>query len=105
MVMAQPSPTEMAKGLVTVHADPEYLKLMVANIGAVIMPWMIYFQQSAIVAKGLRTQSDQAHERADTMIGCLLTQGIMIGTLVTMAATRSITKTDSLETVQDMADA
>lgn len=105
MVMARPSPTEMMEGLATVHTDPAYLKLMVANIGAVIMPWMIYFQQSAIVAKGLGTPSEAMSERCDTLVGSLLTQGIMIGTLITMAATRSLTRVDHLETVGDMANA
>jgi Mn2+/Fe2+ NRAMP family transporter len=33
--------------------DHEYLNLIAANVGAVIMPWMIFYQQSAIVDKGL----------------------------------------------------
>ena len=45
MLIAQPSLVEMVRGMGTVHNDPSYFKLIAANIGAVIMPWMIYFQQ------------------------------------------------------------
>ena len=34
-------------------ADHKYLYLVAGNIGAVIMPWMIFFQQSALVEKGV----------------------------------------------------
>ena len=33
--------------------DRKYLYLASANIGAVIMPWMVFFQQSSIVERGL----------------------------------------------------
>jgi len=33
--------------------DTNYLYLVAANIGAVIMPWMIFYQQSAVVEKRL----------------------------------------------------
>merc|ERR1711970_216788 len=36
-----------------VEADGEWWKLLVANIGAVVMPFMIFYQQSAVVDKGL----------------------------------------------------
>ena len=34
--------------------DPKYLYLVSANIGAVIMPWMVFFQQSSVVEKKLK---------------------------------------------------
>ena len=105
MIMARPSPLEVLEGLGTMHTDPGYLKLVAANIGAVIMPWMIYFQQSAIVAKGLTSPEAEAKERTDTLAGALLTQLIMISTLVTMAATRGVTHTVALRDVSEMAAA
>jgi Mn2+/Fe2+ NRAMP family transporter len=51
---AGPDGREMLAGLA--HApltDPEYLYLVTANIGAVIMPWMVFYQQSAVVEKRL----------------------------------------------------
>lgn len=86
MFLLHPSPSDVLKGTFTFHADSEYLKLVAANIGAVIMPWMIYFQQSAIVARRLTTKEDIAVEQKQTLFGSVLTQLVMIGTLVTLAA-------------------
>ena len=33
--------------------NADYVYLIAANIGAVIMPWMVFYQQSAVVDKGL----------------------------------------------------
>jgi NRAMP (natural resistance-associated macrophage protein)-like metal ion transporter len=66
--------------------DRSYLLLVAGNIGAVIMPWMIFYQQSATVDKGLQV-ADLGPARADTAIGSVLTQCIMIAVIVTTAAT------------------
>ena len=66
--------------------DYSYLLLIASNIGAVIMPWMIFYQQSAVVDKGLTTK-DMNFARFDTALGAVLTQGIMIAIIVTTAAT------------------
>jgi Mn2+/Fe2+ NRAMP family transporter len=63
-----------------------YLLLVASNIGAVIMPWMIFYQQSATVDKGLR-RADLGPARLDTAIGAVVTQIIMIAIIVTTAAT------------------
>jgi len=64
------------------------MMLMVANIGAVIMPFMLFFQQSAVVTRQLKPGADEHAERVDTMVGSSLTQLIMIGALMTTAASR-----------------
>jgi Mn2+/Fe2+ NRAMP family transporter len=66
--------------------DRSYLLLVAGNIGAVIMPWMIFYQQSATVDKQLRVK-DLALARVDTAIGAVATQLIMIAIVVTTAAT------------------
>lgn len=66
--------------------DTAYLLLIASNIGAVIMPWMIFYQQSAVVDKGLRLP-DLALARIDTAIGAAATQIIMTAIVVTTAAT------------------
>jgi NRAMP (natural resistance-associated macrophage protein)-like metal ion transporter len=44
MIWSRPDPEQVAEGLVDIPlADPAYLYLLAANIGAVIMPWMIFF--------------------------------------------------------------
>ena len=66
--------------------DRSYLLLVAGNIGAVIMPWMIFYQQSATVDKGLQP-ADIAFSRIDTAIGAVATQLIMIAIVITTAAT------------------
>lgn len=66
--------------------NSNYLYLLVGNIGAVIMPWMIFYQQSSILDKGL-TYKDIKIVKIDTLIGAIVTQLIMAATLVAVAAT------------------
>lgn len=86
MFLLHPSPSEVFTGMFTFHSDSEYLMLVSTTLGAVIMPWMIYFQQSAVVARRLTTKNDLAEESAQTLFGSFLTQFIMIATMVAMAA-------------------
>jgi Mn2+/Fe2+ NRAMP family transporter len=107
MVMADPHPSQVASGLASIPVtNTGYLFLVAANIGAVIMPWMIFYQQSAVIDKGLGPQHLRL-ARWDTAIGALITQLVMIGMLVTVAATLWAHHDHgvSLQTVQDISDA
>lgn len=66
--------------------NSDYLYLVAANIGAVIMPWMVFYQQSAIADKKLRPEH-YAAARLDTAIGAVVTQLIMAAVLIAAAAT------------------
>jgi len=79
-------PAALLEGLghVPLH-DDGYWYLVAANIGAVIMPWMVFYQQSAVTDKKLRP-SDYAAARWDTALGALLTQVVMAAVLVVAAA-------------------
>ncbi|HET9028739.1 MAG TPA: divalent metal cation transporter, partial [Candidatus Aquilonibacter sp.] len=66
--------------------DPNYILLVASNIGAVIMPWMIFYQQSATVDKGLKIP-DLGFARLDTALGAVFTQAIMCAVIITTAAT------------------
>ena len=86
--------------------DPKYLYLVAANIGAVIMPWMVFYQQSAVVEKGLRHWRSAGRSRADTAIGAVVTQLIMAAVLIATAATLGRSgRSESLGTVQQIAEA
>ncbi len=100
---AQPSLSALAGSSLSIPiADRGYLYLAAANVGAVVMPWMIFYQQSAVVDKGLR-RSDLAAARFDTAIGAVLTQAIMIAILVATAATIGATGgRPSLNTIQEI---
>lgn len=47
------------------------LVILLADIGATITPWMLFFQQGAVSDKGL-TSRDVSHGRFDTALGALL---------------------------------
>ncbi|HKT53932.1 MAG TPA: divalent metal cation transporter [Caulobacteraceae bacterium] len=66
--------------------DPKYLYLVAANLGAVIMPWMIFYQQSAVLDKRLGP-SDLKVARIDTAVGAFVTQGVMAAVLIAAGAT------------------
>jgi NRAMP (natural resistance-associated macrophage protein)-like metal ion transporter len=68
------------------YANKDYLYLAAANIGAVIMPWMIFYQQSAIADKRLRPEH-LAAARCDTAVGAVITQLVMAAVLIACAAT------------------
>lgn len=56
------------------------LTIILANVGATVTPWMIFFQQSAVVDKGL-ARSDLRHARADTAIGAAIAATVAIATV------------------------
>ncbi len=103
---AGPGVADLAAQSVDIPAtDPKYLYLVATNIGAVIMPWMVFYQQSAVVEKKLRV-SDLPAARIDTAIGAVVTQMIMGSVLVATAAALSGGKTGaSLDTVEQIAGA
>ncbi len=85
--------------------DRSYLYLMAANLGAVLMPWMIFYQQSAIVDKGLRREHYRT-ARWDTALGAVMTQLVMAAVLVATAAGLGLRHaTVSLATVGDLSRA
>ncbi len=85
--------------------DPAYMYLVAANIGAVIMPWMIFYQQSAIADKKLRPEHLTA-ARWDTAIGAVITQLVMAAVLIAAAATIAPHAPNAtLATVGDMSQA
>jgi Mn2+/Fe2+ NRAMP family transporter len=84
---AHPNPAAMASDALRIpFLDRAYLYLVAANIGAVIMPWMVFYQQSAVADKGLKPEHFTA-ARWDTAIGALVTQLVMAAVLVAAAAT------------------
>lgn len=82
-----------------------YWLLVAANVGAVIMPWMIFYQQGAVVDKGLSSKVIK-YSRIDTAIGSIVTQVIMGCVLILTASTIGRTNPNTpLENVQQIANA
>src|SRR5690348_14653759 len=59
----------------------EILVLMLATIGATVTPWMLFFQQSAVVDKGMQPR-DIGAGRIDTLIGAALAAVFAIATIL-----------------------
>ncbi|MGH8303529.1 MAG: NRAMP family divalent metal transporter [Steroidobacteraceae bacterium] len=84
---AHPQGAELASGLAHMPvSDSAYLYLVAANIGAVIMPWMIFYQQSAVADKKLRP-CHYRHAQYDTAFGAVIAQAVMAAVLIAAAAT------------------
>lgn len=103
---AHPDPAAMLSGSLSIPwKEPKYLYLVAANIGAVIMPWMVFYQQSAVIEKKL-TIDDLRAARWDTAFGAIVTQVIMAAVLIATAATLGKAHTGAaLDTVQQIAQA
>jgi Mn2+/Fe2+ NRAMP family transporter len=103
---ARPDLSQLARE--SVHfpvLNPNFEYLVAANIGAVIMPWMIFYQQSAIADKKL-TPADFNLARWDTAIGAVITQLVMAVVLIAAAASiRPHAPQASLSTVGQMSQA
>ncbi|HKI91100.1 MAG TPA: divalent metal cation transporter [Gaiellaceae bacterium] len=86
-VIAHPGLHALAAGVTEAQplGNGSYLALVAANVGAVVMPWMLFYQQSAVVEKGLG-ERDLRWARIDTAVGAVLTQVIMGAVLVATAA-------------------
>lgn len=59
----------------------ELFFLLMANIGTTIAPWMVFFQQSAVVDKGMQ-EKDMLWGKLDTAVGAVLTVVVAIGCIV-----------------------
>lgn len=100
-IMAHPTGQALWNGLRTVPlGSSSYVFLLAANVGAVIMPWMIFYQQSAVVDRNL-TRKHLRIARWDTVCGSILTQVIMIAVVVMIAAT--IGRTNPSQPLQTVA--
>jgi Mn2+/Fe2+ NRAMP family transporter len=64
--------------------NKDTLLIVVADIGATVTPWMLFFQQSATVDKGMTTK-DIRFGRIDTVLGATLASAAAIATILATA--------------------
>ena len=104
--LAHPNPQQLIAGLASIPwRSHSYMFLLAANVGAVIMPWMIFYQQGAVIDKRLAITQVRA-ARWDTMIGAVVSQILMIAVVVATAATVGQTHPNQpLENVSQIASA
>ncbi|MCI2413698.1 MAG: divalent metal cation transporter [Candidatus Aramenus sp.] len=90
--------------------SPEFLYLLAVNVGAVIMPFMLFFQASATaekvkamsIVKACDKLEAVSHVRKETLVGALATEGLMA--LVEMAVA-GIDPSTNLVSARDLEDA
>ena len=85
-LLARPNWHEVGHAMLTWTPLPhgngfDILVLMLADIGATVTPWMIFFQQSAVVDKGMQPR-DISAGRLDTLLGALLATIFAIATIL-----------------------
>ena len=103
---AHPDPGSLAGSLWSGQplGNSAYLALVAANVGAVVMPWMVFYQQAAILDKGI-TVRDLRFARINTAIGAVVTQVIMIAVLVATGTSLFHHHAGSLNTVAQISTA
>ncbi|HEY5341117.1 MAG TPA: divalent metal cation transporter [Candidatus Aquilonibacter sp.] len=88
-LLAHPDGAAIARALATWGPIPggfsmAFFTLVLANIGATVTPWMLFFQQSAVVDKGL-ARADLTQARVDTGLGATIAAIVAIATIVAAA--------------------
>ena len=87
--MINPPVDKIISGSFIPHLPPggvtnDLFFLIMANIGTTIAPWMIFFQQSAVVDKGMQ-EKDMVWGKVDTAFGALLTVVVAAGCIILTA--------------------
>lgn len=106
-VLARPGLHDMAAQALDVPLrDSGYLYLLAANLGTCVIPWAIFYQQSASIDKGL-SRSNLMAARIETLGGAVLCQVVTAAVVVAAAAAfaHGPAAGHSLEQVGDIADA
>ncbi|MDR3710117.1 MAG: divalent metal cation transporter [Capsulimonadaceae bacterium] len=88
-IMAHPVGTQVVSAFLTFGPLPggvnaAFVLLVMSNIGATVTPWMLFFQQSAVVDKGLTT-ADLRQGRIDTALGAVFAATAAIATILATA--------------------
>lgn len=84
--------------------SPTFLTLFIANIGTTIAPWMLFFQQSAVVDRKM-TEKDINIGRIDTFIGSLGTAIVAASIIMTTGAVLYGTKYNNIQDASEAARA
>lgn len=72
--------------LPTFKVDSGYLTMMIGIVGTTIAPWMQFYQQSAVVEKGI-TIEQYSFSRLDVIVGCVMAIVVAFFIVVACAST------------------
>jgi Mn2+/Fe2+ NRAMP family transporter len=86
--LAKPDWAPVGRALITPHFEftPAYVTMLIGIVGTTIAPWMQFYQQAAVVDKGL-TAKDLKLTRLDVLVGCVGAIIVVFFIVVTCAAT------------------
>lgn len=70
-------------------SDPLYGYLVAANVGAVIMPWMLFYQAGAVTQKGLNGGHVRL-ERWETLLGAVASEILTVAIIIVSASMGSV---------------
>ena len=80
---AEPDWSEAIRRTVSprIHFEPGYLTLVIGMVGAVIAPWMQFYQQSSVVEKGIKARHFR-QVRWDVILGALFSAALVFFIIV-----------------------
>jgi Mn2+/Fe2+ NRAMP family transporter len=105
-ILARPDWGEVARGALipTLQLDREYLFLLVGLLGTTISPYMLFFQQSSTVERGV-ARRHYGPERLDAYTGAIFANLIAITMIIATAATLHQAGQTNIESAADAARA
>ena len=83
------------------HWDQSYLMMLIGIVGTTIAPWMQFYQQSAIVEKGIPVEQYRL-ARWDVIVGCFLAVVVAFFIVVCCGATLHLNRI-AIQTAEDAA--
>ncbi len=102
-ILANPVWPQVAQAFVTptFHFEVGYVTIFVTAIGTTIAPWMQFYQQAAIVDKGLKP-ADYAYERLDVIVGSVF--AVFVASFIVIACSATLFANGvRIETAKDAA--
>ncbi|HEV7843455.1 MAG TPA: Nramp family divalent metal transporter [Pyrinomonadaceae bacterium] len=104
--MAHPDWKQVAHGafVPTIHADPDYIFILVGLLGTTLTPYIQIFQQSSLVEKGV-ARRHYRHERVDAYFGALFSNLMSVFMIIATAATLHAVGKTNIESAADAARA
>lgn len=105
-VLARPDWGEVTRGALvpTLQLDQEYLFLLVGLLGTTISPYMLFFQQSSTVERGV-ARRHYGPERLDAYTGAVFANLVSIAMIIATAATLHQAGQTNIESAADAARA
>jgi len=70
----------------TLSFHPAYILMIMGVVGTTIAPWMQFYQQSAVVEKGINVK-DYKYERLDVILGGIVVNVVALFIIISCAAT------------------